>query len=156
MAEFKLRNKDYAARIRASFERQHFMSLIGAQLTKVAPGGVEIQLPFRKDLTQQHGFFHGGLIGTIADNAGGYASFTLMEASDSILTLEFKLNIMAPANGNLLISRARVLRPGSRVTVSQSDIYVVRDDTEYLCATMLGTFMTMPDMSDDPSVQKTR
>jgi len=149
--QFKIRNEDYADRVRDSFSRQGFMAALGAQLTEVGPGQVEIRVPYNKDLTQQHGFFHGGVIGTIADNAGGYASFSLMDASDSVLTVEYKLNIMSPADGDLLISRGRVLRPGRRVTVSQSDVFVVREGSETLCATMLGTFMTLPDMADEPA-----
>lgn len=151
MAEFKIRHEDYAARVQSSFARQGFMERLGAELTCVEPGEVEIRVPYNRNLTQQHGFFHGGVIGTIADNAGGYSSFTLMEKSDSVLTIEYKLNIMAPADGTSLISRGRVLRPGRRITVSQSDVFVVRDDEEYLCATMLGTFMTLPNASDEPA-----
>lgn len=154
MTEFKIRNEDFAERVRSSFSRQGFMNSLGAKLVEVEPGATEIHVPFDKHLTQQHGFFHGGVIGTIADNAGGYASFTLMEATDSVLTVEFKLNIMAPADGEMLISRGRVLRPGRRVSVSQSDVFVVRDGTEHLCATMLGTFMTLPNASDEPAQNK--
>ena len=78
-------------------------------LADVGPGSVELHVSYNKNLTQQHGFFHGGVIGAIADNAGGYASFSLMAASDSILTIEYKLNIMSPADGELLISRGQVL-----------------------------------------------
>ncbi len=154
MVEFKIRNENYAERVKGSFARQGFMNGLGAKLTEVGPGTVEIQVPYDKDLTQQHGFFHGGVIGTIADNAGGYASFSLMEATDSVLTVEYKLNIMAPADGEILISRGRVLRPGRRVTVSQSDVFVKRDGNEFLCATMLGTFMTLPNTSDEPAIAK--
>ncbi len=151
MPAFEVRNNDYANRIRQSFARQGFMATLGAKLTNVDAGMVEIQVAYRADLSQQHGFFHGGVIGTLADNAGGYASFTLMKATDSILTVEYKLNIMAPANGDLLISRGRVLRPGRRITVSQADVFVERQGVEHLCATMLGTFITLPDTPDVPS-----
>ncbi|MBZ0215215.1 MAG: PaaI family thioesterase [Fimbriimonadaceae bacterium] len=151
MSEFKIRNEDYAERVRSSFARQGFMARLGAEITSVAPGQVEIQVPYDRDLTQQHGFFHGGVIGTIADNAGGYASFSLMGKSDSVLTVEYKLNIMSPADGTMLISRGRVLRPGRRLTVSQSDVFVMRDGAEFHCATMLGTFMTLAQTSDKPA-----
>lgn len=154
MTGFKIRNEDYADRVRGSFARQGFMGALGAKLTGVGPGSVELQVPYNKDLTQQHGYFHGGVIGAIADNAGGYASFTLMAASDSVLTIEYKLNIMAPADGELLISRGRVLRPGRRVSVCQSDVFVVRDGMEKLCATMLGTFMLLPDTADQPAARE--
>jgi len=154
MTGFKIRNEDYADRVRGSFARQGFMGALGAKLTRAAPGSVEIQVPYNKDLTQQHGFYHGGVIGAIADTAGGYAAFTLIAASESLLTIEYKLNIMAPADGELLISRGRVLRPGRRVTVSQSDVFVVREGMEKLCATMLGTFMTLSDIADEPAAQE--
>ncbi len=150
MSKFIVHNKDYAARVRESFARQGFMNYLGAEITNVGPGTVEIEVPFSKNLAQQHGFFHGGVIGTIADNAGGYSSFTLMAATDSVLTVEYKLNIMSPAIGDKLIARGRVLRPGKQITTSQSDIFVVRDGKEKLCATMLGTFMTMKNASDEP------
>jgi len=150
MSQFITLNNDYATRVRESFVRQGFMNYLGAQITKVGPGTVEIEVPYSKNLAQQHGFFHGGVIGTIADNAGGYSSFTLMAATDSILTIEYKLNIMCPANGDKLIARGRVLRPGRMITTSQSDIFVVHDGKEKLCATMLGTFMTMKNSSDEP------
>lgn len=154
MTGFKIRNEDYADRVRGSFASQGFMAALGARLTRVAPGRVEIQVPFNKELTQQHGFFHGGVIGAIADTAGGYASYTLMGGSDSVLTIEYKLNFMAPADGATLISRGRVLRPGRRVTVCQSDVFVVRDGAEKLCATMLGTFMTLPNSADETAAQE--
>lgn len=153
MTGFEIRNEDYADRVRGSFASQGFMAALGARLTRVAPGSVEIQVPFNKELTQQHGFFHGGVIGAIADTAGGYASYTLMGGSDSVLTIEYKVNFMAPADGATLISRGRVLRPGRRVTVCQSDVFVVRDGAEKLCATMLGTFMILPNMADEPAAQ---
>ncbi|MFK5979048.1 MAG: PaaI family thioesterase [Rhizobiaceae bacterium] len=156
MAEFTIRNENYVERVRGSFERQPFMKTIGAKLTEIGPGFVEIAVPFSDGVTQQHGFFHGGLIGTIADNAGGYAAFTLMAASDSVLSVEYKLNLMAPANGDLLISRGHVLKSGRTLTVCQSDIYVVRDGVEHNCATMLGTFMTMVSMSDEPDNDRSR
>ena len=153
MAEFKIRDANYAERVRSSFARQGFMATLGARLIDVGPGRTEIHAAFRNELCQQHGLFHGGVIGAIVDNAGGYASFTLMAATDSVLTVEFKLNIMAPADGNLLVARGRVLRPGRRVNVCQSDIFVLRDSVEHLCATMLGTFMTLPDTPDQPALR---
>src|SRR6185312_11502943 len=109
---------DFAARIRASFGRQKAMALIGASLTRVAPGSVEIALPFREDLTQQKGFVHGGIIGMIADTACGYAAFSLMPADCSLVTVEYKINILAPALGSL-VAQGRVLKPGRTLTVTR-------------------------------------
>ena len=150
MSQFIVHNQDYATRVRESFARQGFMRYLGAKITNVGPGTVEIEVPFSKNLAQQHGFFHGGVIGTIADNAGGYSSFTLMAATDSVLSIEYKLNMMSPANGDKLIARGKVIRPGRNITTSTSDIFVVQDGEEKLCATMLGTFMTMKNTSDTP------
>jgi len=147
--QFRTRNDGFANRTRASFGRQEFMAFLGAELHEIGPGTVEIRLPFQQGLTQQHGYFHGGAIGTLADNAGGYAAFTLLAATDSILTVEYKLNIMAPAAGEMLIARGRVLRPGRRVSVCQSDIYCLKESVEVHCASSLGTFMVMTDAADD-------
>lgn len=144
-------NPDFAARVTASFARQAFMGFIGARLAAVEAGGCEIDLPFRPELSQQHGFFHGGVVGTLADNACGYASFTLAPADASILTVEYKLNLMAPAAGALLIARARVIRPGRTLIVARADVFVRRDDgAERLVATALATFMFMAGMADEP------
>jgi uncharacterized protein (TIGR00369 family) len=139
---------DFEARVRDSFSRQSFMTTIGAELVHVAPGETVIRVPFRDDLCQQHGLFHGGLIGTIADNAAGYASYSLMAKEHSVLTVEYKLNLLSPALGDALISRARVARAGRRITVCHADVYAFRDGAEKLCATALGTFMTLENTSD--------
>src|SRR5689334_5645182 len=97
----------YAERIRGSFARQAAMTLIGARLTRIEPGLVEIELAHRGDLTQQHGFFHGGFVGAIADSAGGYAGYTLFLAGSSVMTVEFKINFLAPAQGEKLIATGR-------------------------------------------------
>ncbi len=125
------------------------MDRLEASLHNVGAGSVEIRLPYDEGLTQQHGYFHGGVIGSIADSAGGYAAFTLMAKTDSVLTVEYKLNIMAPAKGEMLIACGQVLRPGRRVTVCRADVYSVDDGNKTLCATMLGTFMVLPDTSDE-------
>ncbi len=136
-------NPCYAQRVRSSFDRQKVMTLLGAQLTHLTPGECEIQLPFKPELTQQHGYFHGGIIGTIADSAGGYAGYSLMPEQSSVLTIEYKMNLLAPAEGELLIARGRVLKPGRTLVVTRVDAVVVKDGRETLCATLLQTLMTM-------------
>lgn len=144
-------NPDFAARVTASFGRQAFMGFLGARLAAIEAGGCMIDLPFREELSQQHGFFHGGVVGTLADNACGYASFTLAPADASILTVEYKLNLMAPAAGALLIARGRVIRPGRTLVVARADVFVQRSDgAERLVATALATFMLMAGMADEP------
>ena len=143
VAAFSPRNPDYQERVRESFQRQGAMHLIGARLTRVAPGECEIQLPFRDDLGQQHGFFHGGILSTIADSAAGYAGFSLMPRDASVLTIEFKTNFLAPAAGELLIARGRVVKPGRTLTVAEAHTYAVDDGKETLVATLTGTLMVV-------------
>ena len=144
------RNEQFAERVRASFDRQAFMHTLGAQLTDVLPGYVEIRLPYADALCQQHGFFHGGVIGTLADNAGGYAAFSLMAAKDSVLTVEYKVNLLAPGRGEALIARGQVVRPGRTLTVCETRVFAVADGREQLCATALCTLMTLADRPDHP------
>lgn len=148
MPTFEPRDPDYAARVRASFERQGFMRSLGAELTRVEPGFCEIRLPYREDLSQQHGYFHAGTLGSIADSAGGYAAYTLMGANDSVLTVEYKLNLVAPGRGDLAIARAQVVRPGRTLTVCQVDVFAVTDGAETLCAVMQQTLIRMEGRAD--------
>ena len=134
----------FADRIRDSFSRQKAMALIGASLTSVAPGAVEIALPFREDLTQQKGFVHGGILGMIADSACGYAAFSLMPAGCSLVTVEYKINILSPARGSL-VARGTVIRPGRTLTVARAEVYA-RDGKHV--ATMQQTLMMLADTPD--------
>ncbi|BBK30252.1 uncharacterized protein (TIGR00369 family) [Stella humosa] len=142
---------DYVARVRASFARQGFMGFIGASMDAVEPGFCRISLPYRPELSQQHGFFHGGVIGTLADNCGGYSAFTMAEAHASILTVEYKLNIVAPGRGERLEGEGRVIRPGRRLVVCESRIFAVDGGRRQLCAVALGTLMLMAGRSDAPA-----
>jgi len=119
------------------------MATIGAELARVVPGEVDIVLPFRADLTQQHGFIHGGIVGTIADSACGYAAFSLMPADAGILTVEYKINLLAPAEGQRLLARGTVLRAGRTVTVCQADVWGNRGEEKRVVATMIATMMTI-------------
>lgn len=140
----------YVQRVRDSFARQRVMAYLGAELTAVNPGHCEIRLPYKEELSQQHGFFHGGVIGTIGDSAGGYAAFTLMPADSSVLTVEYKMNLLAPGNGELLIARGQVLKAGRTLVVARADVAVVKDGKETLCATLLQTLITMKGKADQP------
>jgi uncharacterized protein (TIGR00369 family) len=139
------------ARIRASFGRQQMMQTIGATLETVAPGRVDIALPFRTELTQQHGYLHAGVVATIADSACGYAAYTLMPADGSVLTVEYKINLLAPALGDRFVARATVLRPGRTLTVAQADVFACSGDSEVRTATMLATLIALPSRLDRPS-----
>lgn len=146
------KNPNYDARVRDSFSRQPFMRTIGTELTAVRPGEVDIRLPFENGLTQQHGFFHGGVIGTLADNAAAYAAFTLVPANDTLLTIEFKVNFLAPGDGDMLRAHGIVLKPGRRIMVSEARLYIEKDRVETLCATALVTLAILENTPDDKKV----
>ncbi len=141
MKDFTATDPDFAERVRKSFDAQGIMDHIGATLTLIEPGVCEIELPYSDAVSQQHGFFHGGVIGTIADSAGGYAAFGLMDAEDVILTVEYKLNLMAPADGDLLVARGQVVRAGRTLTVVRAEVGVVKNGVEVVCAAMQQTLM---------------
>ena len=141
--QFEPADPDFAARVRSSFQRQGIMAHIGATLSSVEPGRVRISLPYSDSLSQQHGFFHGGITTTIADSACGYSGFTLMPADTSVLTVEYKVNFLAPADGELLVATGRVVKSGRSIIVCHGDVVVIKGDRERLCATMTETMMVM-------------
>ena len=140
---FEPRNPDWEAAVRDSFARQKVMRLIGAEMGVLAPGHCEIRLPFRDDLTQQNSFFHAGITGTIVDSAGGYAGLTLMPAGADVLTVEFKLNLLAPADGDLLVAEGQGLKSGRNLVITRGEVYAIRNGKATHCATMQQTLMTM-------------
>ena len=127
------------SRVRESFARQPLMSTIGARVDVVRAGHVELSLAFRDDLTQQNGFLHAGTIAALADSACGYAALTMMPPGSDVLSIEFKVNMLAPASGEALIARADVLRAGRTVVVCRADVYVKKSGDEKLVAAMQGT-----------------
>lgn len=143
MPPFQPNDPDFERRVHASFARQRAMATLGASLTHVAPGEVDIVLPFREDLSQQHGFLHAGITTTIVDTACGYAALTLMPAGAAVLTIEFKVNLLAPGQGERFVARGRVLKPGRTITVSNGEVFAVRGGAERLVATMTATNMTI-------------
>lgn len=142
-AAFTPADPDFAARVRESFDRQGIMDHIGAELSLVEAGRVQIRLPFSNSLSQQHGFFHGGITTTIADSACGYSGFTLMPADASVLTIEYKVNFLAPADGELLVASGHVVKPGRYIVVCHADVVVFKGERERLCAIMTETMMVM-------------
>lgn len=148
MSDLAPRDPAYADRVRVSFGRQAFMTLLGAEVVSVAPGTVEIALAVRPELGQQHGHVHAGACSSIADSAAGYAAQSLMAAEDGVLTVELKANLLAPAEGTRLIARGRVERAGRRLTVARSAVFAEKDGAERQVLTALGTFMTMPGLGD--------
>lgn len=148
MADFKAPNADYEAMLRSSFAKQGIMAHIGAQMGAVSPGHCEIRLPYSDDVSQQHGFFHGGIVGTIADTAGGYAAFSLMADGDGILTVEYKINLIAPADGDMLIARGEMVRAGRSLSVTRAEVLVVKEGRETPCAVMQQTLMRIVGRAD--------
>lgn len=151
MSRFEPPDSDFAVRIRDSFARQGAMTHLGAQITRIEPGSVDIELPFRPELTQQHGFFHGGMTGAIADTAGGYAAFTLVPASATMLTVEFKINLIAPADGDKLVATGRVLKPGRTLTICELEVTAVKDGKSTVCARGLQTLIRLNERPDGPA-----
>jgi len=148
MGPFEPVDPDYAAKVRASFARQAFMRLIGAELVSIDPGRCRIGVPFRPDLTQQHGYVHAGIVTTLADNAAGYAAYSLMPADCSVLTVELKINLLAPARGDALEGRAEVVRAGRTLTVAEVKVHARHTASETVCAAALVTLMAMPGVAD--------
>jgi len=121
------------------------MSTLGAELVRVEPGEVDIEVAMREDLTQQHGFLHAGVVAAAADSACGYAALSLMPAGAAVLSIEFKTNLLAPATGERIVARGRVIRAGRTVTVCWADVTAYTPDSERLVATMVATMMTVQD-----------
>ena len=144
----RISDPHFAERVRASFDRQNAMALIQASMPVIEHGCTEIHLPHWQGVEQQHGFVHGGVVGMIADSSAGYAAMTLVPAGASVLTVEYKMNLMAPADGERLIARGRVVRPGRTLIVTQSEVFAVRDGRETLCALMQQTIMVMHGKSE--------
>ncbi len=128
------KGSEFIDKVKKNFASQNFMKLIKTKLVKVEPSFCEINMPYNVNLTQQHSFFHAGIVGTIADNAASYAAFSLMDKNSSILTVEFKLNLIALADGELLIGKAKVLKYGKTLTICRSDVFISKNGVEKSCA----------------------
>lgn len=137
------RNPDFERAVRESFAKQQVMRTLGATLERVGAGDVEIRLPYREDLTQQHGFVHAGIVATVLDSACGYAAFSLMPPGVGVLSVEFKINLLAPAQGALLMARGRVVRAGRTITVCQADGLMRANGEMVPVAMMQATIMTV-------------
>jgi uncharacterized protein (TIGR00369 family) len=142
-ASFQPQDPQYAQRVRASFDRQAAMKTIGAQIVDIEPGRAVIELPYSQALTQQHGFMHAGMIAAALDSACGYAASTLMSADAGILTIEYKINMLAPGKGERFRMEGVVVRPGRTITVVEGKAWAVDQGKEKLIATMTATEMTI-------------
>jgi uncharacterized protein (TIGR00369 family) len=145
---FEPKDPDYAARVRASFARQAAMKTIGATLVSVEPGVVVIELPWAQELTQQHGFLHAGMVATALDSACGYAAFSLMPVGAAVLTIEYKVNLLAPAQGPRFRMIGEVVKPGRTITVAEGRAYALDEGREQLIATVACTLMAVVGRDD--------
>lgn len=141
--KFEPKDKNFVEKVRESFAAQSVMKVIGAEITKIKAGAVEIELLYRNDLTQQNGFIHAGIITTIADSACGYAAFSLMPKEAEVLSVEFKVNLLSPAIGEKFVAEGRVLRAGKTLTVVQSDVFAFSENQRKQIAVMLATIMCL-------------
>lgn len=140
----KIRNPDYQSHVRDTFSKQGFMTMIGAVISRLAPGEVEIELPSTEELLQHHGYLHGAVIAGIVDTACGCSALTLMPPGFSVLTVEYKVNFLAPATGELIVARGRVVKSGRRLTVCSGDAFAVADGEERLVAALVATMVGLP------------
>jgi uncharacterized protein (TIGR00369 family) len=137
---YQVSNPLFAEDIKQNFALQSIMALIGAELSLIEPGVIEITLPYRNDLTQQHGYLHAGIVTTIADSAAGYAAYSLMPAGSEVLSVEFKVNLLRPAKGEAFLARAEVIKPGKTLTVVRADVFGISETgSRELVATLQGT-----------------
>jgi uncharacterized protein (TIGR00369 family) len=147
MTAFTAPDPDFERKVRESFARQAAMATLGARIVRVAPGEVDLGLPFRADLTQQHGFLHGGVITAVLDSACGYAALSLMPAGTAVLTVELKVNLVSPARGERFLARGRVVRPGRTLMVCAGEVVVEGPgaDAGRTVALLQGTMMALRD-----------
>jgi len=142
MPDFEAR-PNFEQDVRASFTRQTLMGLFGASLKSITPGSVEIQMPFRVDLTQHHGYLHAAVVTALMDNACGFAAMTVSPAGTEMLTVEYKVNFLAPAMGQMLIARGSVKKKGKTFTICTGEAVMVRDGKEYSVAMMVATMFAV-------------
>lgn len=142
-ATFEQRDPNYRARVEASFARQKAMGTLKIALVRVEPGEVELMFPYQEAFTQQHGFIHAGILATALDTACGYAAFSLMSPEAAVLSVEFKINLLAPAKGDHFRVIGRVVKPGRTITVCQAEAFGCSGDQSKLVASMTGTMMAV-------------
>lgn len=142
------RDPDFEARVRASFAKQGLMRHLGVEILRVAPGEIELAVPYRQELGQQHGFFHAGVTSAIADSASGYAALSLFPPGTGVLTTEFKINLLNPAKGKRLEAEGRVLKSGRTLSVCRSEVFALDGDRRTHVATALLTMMQLTGVKD--------
>ncbi len=146
---FQPKDPNFDARVRASFARQQTMQTLGIEIARLAPGEIDLTMPYRPAYTQQHGFLHAGIVATALDSACGYAAFSLMPADAAVLTVEFKINLVAPAKGERFVFRAHVVKPGRTLTLCDARAFALANaGDERLIASMTATLMSLFDRDD--------
>jgi uncharacterized protein (TIGR00369 family) len=148
--QWNARNPDFARTVRESFERQAHMATLNARITRLEPGAVDLTAPYDPRFSQQNGFWHAGAVASLADSANGYAAFSLAPAGTDVLAVEFKINLLAPAEGEAFRAEGRVLRPGRTLTVCRADVFGISGGDSRLVATMLSTIIIRP-LTDVPA-----
>jgi len=148
MSEFTPQDPDYINKVEGSFLRQNAMATIGARVQRIEPGLVELAFDYDAALTQQHGFIHAGIVSTVMDSACGYAGFSLMPENTAVLTIEFKVNLLAPAQGERFVAVGKVKKLGRTITVADGELFAIKDGQRKLVATMTGTLMTIANRGD--------
>ncbi len=143
MSDFVCRNPDYNADTQKMFSTQAFMQSVKGELSITELGKAQILAPFQTEFSQQNGFFHGGVVGALADNAMGCSAFTLFEPGDMVLTVEYKINLLAPADGEEIVAKGWVVKNGKTLTITQGEVYIRKNGIEKLCATATGTMMRL-------------
>ena len=143
MRQFTPPDPEFADRVRSSFALQQLMKTLNAKLISVAPGEVQIEIPFQHELTQQNGFIHAGIITSIVDSACGYAAYSLMERASGVLTVEYKVNLLSPAVGDRFVAIGRVKKAGRTLTVCDGDVFAHKGGEQKLVATMMATMMRL-------------
>lgn len=136
---------NFQNKVSDSFAQQKFMEFIGARITRLDEGVCELELPYRDELTQQNKFFHAGVIGTLADTAAGYAAYSLFKPDESVLSVEYKVNLLAPAKGEMLAAKAKIIKHGRTLTVCTADVFVTNNGVTKLCATATVTLIALKD-----------
>jgi uncharacterized protein (TIGR00369 family) len=148
MTLFAPKDPLFKTRVAASFDRQEVMRTLGIAIAELQPGEITLIMPYAAAYTQQHGFIHAGIVATALDSACGYAAFSLMPEDAAVLTIEFKLNLLAPARGDRFVFRGRVVKPGRTITVAEAHAFALTGEEEKLMATMTGTLMALFDRAD--------
>ncbi len=143
--QFKPSDDGYEAKVRESFSQQEIMRTVNASILAIRPGEVELEFPYQTSLTQQHGFIHAGILSTVLDSACGYAAFSLMPSGAAVLTIEFKINLLSPAKGELFRAVGTVTKSGRNITVTKGELYAYVDGVQKLVAAMVGTIMSVYD-----------